>query len=354
MSTGSSPEDTIISRMNIVDGIFSSQLGVKISLAPSTLFTMPTDPFTKSKASDLLTELRSYRRSSPTQMSLGLTHLMTGRDLDGDTVGIAYIGSVCQGSTASSLSEGRRSSLTASLIAAHEIGHNFGSPHDGESGACASTPQTFLMAPRLNGSDQFSACSIAQMTPTVNNASCLSAYFPPDVSLDLTTPAPQATMGTAFTASFVVRATGDDASMDVSATASIPTGLTLNSVSSTGATCTNGAGTATCSFGTMSAGDAREVDLNLTSTAAGSLAVNVALASANDASPGNNTGALNVTSTGTPPPPPPPPSSGGGGGNTGSASGGGGGGGSLDLTALVTLLGVSLLAMRRRVRVHAR
>ena len=43
------------------------------------------------------------------QMALGITHLMTGRDLDGDTVGIAYIGSVCQGASASSLSEGRRS-----------------------------------------------------------------------------------------------------------------------------------------------------------------------------------------------------------------------------------------------------
>ena len=49
-----------------------------------------------------------------------------------------------------------------------------------------STPQTFLMAPRLNGSDTFSACSIAQMQPTVNNASCLSTYDPPDVSLEVT------------------------------------------------------------------------------------------------------------------------------------------------------------------------
>ena len=352
LSTGASPEDTIISRMNIVDGIFSSQLGVKISLAPSVIFTTSSDPFTKSKASDLLTEVRNYRRSSSAQMALGLTHLMTGRDLDGDTVGIAFIGSVCQGSSASSLSEGRRSSLTASLIAAHEIGHNFGAPHDGESGACASTPQTFLMAPRLNGSDQFSACSITQMTPTVNNASCLSAYIPPDVSLEVTTPSPQATIGTAFTASFVVRATGDDASMDVSATASIPTGLTLNSVTSAGATCTTGAGSATCSFGTMTAGDAREVDLDLTSDTAGSLLVNVTLASTNDAISSNNSGSLSVTSAGTPaPPPPPPPTGGGGGGNTGTASGGGGGGGgALDVTTLIMMFGVLLLVQRRRVR----
>jgi len=354
LSTGASPEDTIISRMNIVDGIFSSQLGVKISLAPSTIFTTPNDPFTKSKASDLLTEVRSFRRNSSTQLALGLTHLMTGRDLDGDTVGIAYIGSVCQGSTASSLSEGRRSSLTASLIAAHEIGHNFNAPHDGESGACASTPQTFLMAPRLNGSDQFSACSIAQMTPTVNNASCLSAYFPPDVSLDVTTPTPQATVGTPFSASFMVHATGDEASMDVSVTASIPTGLTLNSVTSIGATCTSGAGSATCTFGAMAPGDARHVDLDLTSTTTGALVVDVALAAVNDANPNNNSGTLSVNSSGTPAAPPPPsPPAGGGAGSTGSASGGGGGGGNIGVPMIVMLLGLSLLALHRRVRARA-
>ncbi len=353
LQTGASPEDTIISRMNIVDGIFSSQVGVKISLAPSVIFATSSDPFTKSKAADLLSEVRSYRRSSSTQMALGITHLMTGRDLDGDTVGIAYIGSVCQGSSASSLSEGRRSSLTAALVAAHELGHNFNAPHDGESGACVSTPQTFLMAPRLNGSDQFSACSIAQMTPTVNNASCLSAYIPPDIALDVTTPSSQATIGTAFTASFFVRATGDDSSLDVSVMAAIPAGLTLNSVTSAGATCTSGAGSASCSFGTMTAGDAREVDLNLTSTDAGSLVVNLTLSSTNDAIASNNSGAVNVTSSGTPPAPPPPPS-GGGGGTTGTASGGGGGGGgSLDVVTLVTMLGLLSIAIRRRVRVRA-
>ena len=350
--SGASPEDAIVSRMNIVDGIFSSQLGVKISLAPSTIFRTASDPFTKSKATDLLSELRSYRRNSSSQMALGITHLMTGRDLDGDTVGIAYIGSVCQGSSASSLSEGRRSSTQASLIAAHEIGHNFNAPHDGENGACSSTPQTFLMAPRLNGNDQFSACSIAQMQPTVNNASCLSAYIPPDVSLDVTTPAPQAIVGTSFGASFVVRAAGDDPSADVSATVTIPTGLTVDAVTANGATCTTGAGNATCSFGTMAAGDSRQIDMTLTSTSIGSLIVDLSLSSTNDADAGNNEGTITVSSAGTPVVVPPPTPLATGGGSTGSASGGGGGGGGrIDLATLLAMLGASLFAVRRRVRV---
>src|SRR5262249_20458374 len=159
-----------------------SQLGVKISLAPPTLFRTTNDPFTKTKASDLLSELKTYHQGSAAQLALGLSHLMTGRDLDGDTVGIAYIGTVCDGANASSLSEGRRPTTQSALIAAHEIGHNFGAPHDGETGACASTPQTFLMAPRLNGSDQFSACSIQQIQPFLSRR-CLTAYVPPDAAL---------------------------------------------------------------------------------------------------------------------------------------------------------------------------
>jgi hypothetical protein len=340
---GTTPEDAIVARMNIVDGIFTTQAGVKISLAPPTLFRMPSDPFTKTKASDLLTELRTYRNGSAAQKALGITHLMTGRDLDGDTVGIAYIGSVCQGANAASLSEGRRSTTQSALIAAHEIGHNFNAPHDGEAGACASTPTTFLMAPRLNGSDQFSACSIEQMQPVINNATCLTAYTPPDASLEIANPALQATVGTAFVASFVVRATGDDASADVNVMAAIPASLTIQSVTANGGTCTSGAGTASCSLGSLAAGDTRQIDLNLTPTEAGSLTLNVSIDSSNDPNSSNDTGTITVTASGTSTPAPNPPPTGG----TSTAAGGGGGGGRVDLT-LLGLLGTALLAARGR------
>jgi hypothetical protein len=346
---GTTPEDAIVARMNIVDGIFTTQLGVKVSLAPPTLFRSPSDPFTKSKASDLLTELRTYRRGSPAQMALGLTHLMTGRDMDGDTVGIAYIGSVCQSSNGASLSEGRRSTTQAALIAAHEIGHNFNAPHDGEAGACASTPMTFLMAPRLNGSDQFSACSIGQVQPTINKGTCLTAYTPPDASLEIANNALQATVGTAFVASFIVRAIGDDASTDVSTMAAIPASYTIQSVTANGGTCTSGAGTASCSLGTLAAGDTRQIDLNLTPTEAGAATLNISLDSSNDPNASNDTGAITVTTAGTSTPAPNPPPTGG----TSAASGGGGGGGRTDLT-LLALLGASLLIARRREMVTLR
>ncbi len=64
---------------------------------------------------------------------------MTGRNLETQTVGIAYISGLCSAEFGTSLSQSGLDTMRAALIAAHEIGHNFGAPHDGE-GNCATTP----------------------------------------------------------------------------------------------------------------------------------------------------------------------------------------------------------------------
>ena len=342
--TSSTPEDAIVARMNIVDGIFTTQLGVKVSLATSTLFRSDTDPFTKTVASDLLSELRTFRTGSQAQRALGITHLMTGRNLDGSTVGIAYISGLCSAQFGASLSQSTFNTTQSALIAAHEMGHNFGAPHDGETGACESTPQTFLMAPQLNGSNQFSSCSISQITPVISGASCLTTYSPPDASIEVPTPTLPGTVGTALVASFTVRAVGDDASSSVTVTVNVPTNLTIQSATANGGTCTIGAVAANCDLGTLASGDTRQVDLNVTPTAAGTLTLSLSLASSNDPNTSNNTGSIAINAVGASPPPPPttpPPSS-------GSSGGGGGGGGSMDFLMLAALSGTLLLRRKRR------
>jgi hypothetical protein len=335
------PEDAIVARMNIVDGIFSSQLNVKVSLGTPRLYRPPeTDPFTKSVASELLGEVRTFRRNSQAQQAFGITHLMTGRNLDTTTVGIAYITGVCDDEFGASLSQSMLNTNQAALIAAHEIGHNFGAPHDGE-GACAATSNDFLMAPQLNGSDQFSACSVQQITPFVNNSTCLTTYAPPDASIQVTSPTLNATVGTALVASYMVRATGDDASANVTTTVSLPANLTLQSISANGGTCTSGAGTATCNLGSLAAGDSRQVDLNVTATASGTLALSLSVDSSNDPNAANDSGTITINASTTGAPPATPPTG-------GTDSSGGGGGGRLDLALLALLGALSFAAARSR------
>lgn len=170
----SDPAGEIVSRMDVVDGIWSAQVGIHIALGAINIVADTDDPFSATTVpTDLLAEVATYRGKLPASDGSGLTHLMSGRTLDGNIIGIAYLGAVCDGTYSASLSDTTVSTTMGALVAAHELGHNFNSPHDGVAGACASTPQTYLMAPQINFSNQFSACSLTQIALSAATASCL-------------------------------------------------------------------------------------------------------------------------------------------------------------------------------------
>jgi hypothetical protein len=336
------PEGTIISRMDIVDGIWSSQVGVKISLAPLTVIQVADEPFTKTVPADLLAQVRKYRSGQPAQMATGVTHLMTGRDLDGDVVGISYQDAVCDGDAADSLSEGSHSTLMSALIAAHELGHNFNAPHDGVPGVCSTTPQTFLMAPQINFSTQFSDCSLQQIRARIQTAQCLIPYEAPDVAVELPATLIGASAESVFKLVFMAHAIGDDPSNDVSAIASLPAGLSLQSASATGGgTCTTDGTSVTCTLGTLAPDESREIDLSLAGTA-GSYSMPLAVASSNDNVVGNNSGQVAIQIS------PADPAVAAASGSAGAVGGGSGGGGVVDFWVLGVLGGVVGAGVRRR------
>ena len=180
---GTDPEGAIVSRMDVVDGIWYSQVGIEIVLGPITVLTDADDTFSATTdPTDLLAEVATYRGNLPTSDGTGLTHLMTGRSMDGNIIGIAYLGAVCNGDYSASLSQSTVSTTMGALVAAHELGHNFNSIHDGVPGVCAATPQTYLMAPTINYSNQFSSCSLGQINALVATASCLKKMAAPTSS----------------------------------------------------------------------------------------------------------------------------------------------------------------------------
>ena len=63
-------------------------------------------------------------------MARDLAHLWTGRDLEGTTVGLAYVGVVCRSQGYSYGVSQRMASVPAKyVLTAHEIGHNFNACH---------------------------------------------------------------------------------------------------------------------------------------------------------------------------------------------------------------------------------
>jgi Metallo-peptidase family M12/Domain of unknown function DUF11 len=343
--TFTDPEGAIISRWDIVDGIWSNQVGVKMSLAPLTVLKVPQEPFTKTAPADLLAQVRQYRDANASQSQTGVTHLMTGRDLDGDVVGIAYMNSVCNGDAADSLSEGTHSVLESALIAAHELGHNFNAPHDGEAGACSSTPQTFLMAPKINYSDQFSSCSLVQINARIKTASCVVPYEAPDVQVELPATLVGAVANSTFTISFVAHAIGDDQSNAVTANAELPENVTFQSAAVPNGTCTNDSGTVSCTLGTMLPQETRQVDLTLVGNAAGTTTATLSVASPNDTVSTNNSAQVSIQISAAPPTTTTPVAA--------TSSGSSSGGGELDLGILGMLAGATAFAAKRRTRIAA-
>ncbi len=279
-------QQAILERLNNVDGIFSSQVGVQINVPLVQVFTDPgaaSYPFSDTViAGDLLDELSAYRNGEPNQNVNGLTHLWTGKDVEGSpgnnsTVGIAFSGGIGQGGGlvlcssrfGAGLSEGRsiNNPTFDSLIAAHEIGHNFGAPHDGQSGsACESETGAFIMAPSLNGSDQFSQCSLDQMADDIAEAEvqgCITPLPSVDLSFGIDDPAPVALLGNTTTITFDVINAGTLQATNVIADVTLPTNVTLISAAASMGSCTDGGGVVNCAIGDV--GGITTVSVTLTS-----------------------------------------------------------------------------------------
>ena len=287
----------ITTRMNNVDGIFSMQPGVQLNVNRIDTYSANDDPFSdESDSSLLLDELTDYRFDTAAQYANGLTHLFTGRNLDTSTVGIAYTGALCSRRFGAGLTQGTHGVTMDSLIAAHEIGHNFGAPHDGTSGsACASETGDFLMAPQINGSEEFSACSITQMQDDINRASCVSAMPGTDVAIVAASQSSSVLLGDPVTVTFDANSTGTDDSSGVNVDVTIPSGVNLSSVSASAGSCSSGAGSASCAIGSIAAGSGETVTITAETTAIGNADFVASITADTDANSNNNQATVRLT-----------------------------------------------------------
>ena len=294
---GANAQSAIMTRLNNVDGIYSEQLGVQIKLETVETFTDPNDPF--SDATDptvLLGELSDYRQATPAQNSQGLTHLFTGRNLEGSTVGLAYLSALCSVRGGAGLTEGDHDATTDSLIAAHEIGHNFGAPHDAEAGSpCESTPPNYIMAPSVNGSDQFSQCSIDQMQDDIADASCITALPTVDMSISLGS-ATTLLLGADTDLQFDLSNGGTLDAANVGVDITLPSNLGLVSAAASSGSCSSGAGTVSCALGTVTGLSSGSVSLSVTPSSVGTDTLTATVTTTDtDERPGNDQQVLQIT-----------------------------------------------------------
>lgn len=156
---GAASESTAIGILNIADGFYSAQVDTHVTLfALRELTTNGT--LTSTDAEDLMAAFKTWGNNGNVPFN-GVAHLLSGKDFDGNTAGVAYIGVLCNSGWGYGVDQATWDAAASASFLAHELGHNYNAQHDGHGNTCPSSG--YIMASVLNiGSPptRFSSCSL--------------------------------------------------------------------------------------------------------------------------------------------------------------------------------------------------
>ncbi|MBK9387784.1 MAG: IPT/TIG domain-containing protein [Planctomycetes bacterium] len=162
-------QTAILSIVNSVDLIYRRDLCIQYFVG--TLFIRTTNVYTQTDMGALLGEFQGYWVQNHANVVRDVAHLFTGKGSFSGTIGIAYVGAVCDRSTGFAVSRAYSSSNASNIeLVAHELGHNWGASHCSGSGC-------LIMCPSLGScgglTNRFDAPSAAAITAYANAQSCL-------------------------------------------------------------------------------------------------------------------------------------------------------------------------------------
>ncbi len=139
---GSSVAQTVFDIERVINGVallYEAEINVTYELTTIIVRTANPDPYTSTDNGALLNEFRLEWQMNRRGVHRDIAHLMTGKNILGNVIGVAYpdvICHSCSGGFGYGLSQSRFTTTLSSRVCltAHEIGHNWGAAHcDGAS-----------------------------------------------------------------------------------------------------------------------------------------------------------------------------------------------------------------------------
>ncbi len=164
--------------LNDTEAIYQQDVGICYDLTTVVIRTSSaSNPYTSNDAGTLLNQFRSEWLSNQGSIQRDVAELFTGRSINGGTIGIAWLGGICNSYGYSVVESryttnwSRRVSLTA-----HELGHNWNAGHCCSS--CSGCSTCRIMCPCNGGCSgnvsSFGNASINAITSYKNSRNCLT------------------------------------------------------------------------------------------------------------------------------------------------------------------------------------
>ncbi|MCI0365884.1 MAG: M12 family metallo-peptidase [Phycisphaerales bacterium] len=175
---------------NYVFPVYEDQVQIQYQITTTIIQTSPDDPYTSTNHSALLDEFQNYWNSNHQDVVRDVAHLMTGKEIDGNIIGVAYLATVCELEWAYGLSQshfdgfGTTNPLERMILTAHELGHNWSAVHCNSSCSADCGIMCSAVASCAGPVDQFEGCSQALIINYRDeHAECLDAVTPAAVGL---------------------------------------------------------------------------------------------------------------------------------------------------------------------------
>ena len=224
-ANGSSVSNTVNNTenlMNSIDVIYARDCTITYEISTIHVWT-GTDPYTSTDPGTRLNQFGTAWNGTFVHVKRDVAHLLTGANLSGSVIGVAWLNVICNLSSAYGLSQTTCCSFTYRVgLTAHEVGHNWNAIH------CDGDSDCWIMCSGLGGCagnvSKFGSRSKTAIKNKANGSGCLL-----DLADPIVPPFTETWPTTSFNSDVWIHRKGTSISSSASAEPSSPYALELDS-----------------------------------------------------------------------------------------------------------------------------